>query len=52
MPTINYLREIGCEHDAANWNETYRNDHRNGETKLMKVYVSTNQLEYTSEDDK
>ena len=44
MPTANYLRAIGCEHDAANWNESYRKDHRNDNMKLMKVYLYTNQL--------
>ena len=44
MPTVNYLRVTGCEHDAANWNETYRKGHRNGKTKFMKAYLYTNQL--------
>ena len=44
MPTVNYLRVIGCEHDAANWNESYRKAHRNGKMKLMKAYLYTNQL--------
>ena len=44
MPTVNYLRAIGCEHDAANRNESYRKDHRNGKIKGMKVYLYTNQL--------
>ena len=52
MPTVNYLRAIGCEHDAANWKESYRNCHQNGKTKLMKAYLYTNQLKYTSKDDK
>ena len=44
MYTVNYLRIIGCEHDAANWNESYRKDHENGKTKLMKAYQYTNHL--------
>ena len=44
MPAANYLRFIGCEHDAANRNESYRKDHRNGKTKLMMAYLYTNYL--------
>ena len=44
MPTVNYLRVIGCEHDAANSNESYSKDHRNGKAKLVKAYLYTNQL--------
>ena len=44
MPTVNYLRVIDFEHDAANWNESYRKSHRNDKTKLIKVYLYTNQL--------
>ena len=44
MPTVNYLQVIACEHDAANWNESYRKDHQNGKTKLIKAYLYTNQL--------
>ena len=41
MPTVNYLRVIRgeYEHDAANWNESYRKDHRSGKMKLMKAYL-------------
>ena len=42
MSTVNYLRVIGCEHNAENWNESYRNDHWNGKIKLMKAYVYAN----------
>ena len=34
MPTVNYLRVIDCEHDAANKNESYRKDHRNSKSNL------------------
>ena len=51
MPTVNYLRVIGCEHDAANWKESYRGGHRNGKMKLMKAYLYTDQLNLTSKDD-
>ena len=44
MHTVNYLRVIGCEHDAANWNESYRKDHRNDKMKHMKAYLYINQL--------
>ena len=43
-PTVSYLQVIGCEHDSANWNESYRKDHRNGKMKLMKAYLYSNQL--------
>ena len=46
MPSVNYLRVIGCEHDAANWNESYRKYHWNDKMKLMKAYLYTNQLKY------
>ena len=39
MPTVNYLRVIGCELDAANLNQSYRKDHRNSKTKLIKAYL-------------
>ena len=52
MLTVNYLWVIGCEHDAANWNESYRKEHRNGKMKLMKAYMYTNKLKQTSKDDK
>ena len=52
MATVNYLRVIGCEHDVANRNESYKKDHRNGKRKLIKDYLYSNQLKYTSEDDK
>ena len=52
MLPVNYLRVIGCEHNAAKWNESYREDYRNGKTKLMKAYLYTNQLQPTSKDDK
>ena len=52
MLTVNYLRVIGCEHDAVKWNESYRKDNRNGKMKLMKAYLYTNQLQSTSKDDK
>ena len=39
MPTVNYLRVADCEHDAANRNESYREDHRNGNRKLMNAYL-------------
>ena len=29
MTTVNYLRVIDCEHDAANRNERYRKNHQN-----------------------
>ena len=44
MPTVNYLRVIGCEHDAENWNMSYKKDHRNGKMKLMKAYLYTDQF--------
>ena len=44
MPTVNYLRVIGSEHDTANEEENYRKDHRNGKTKLMKAYMYRNQF--------
>ena len=44
MLTVNYLRVIVCEHDAAKWNESYRKDYRNSKMKLMKAYLYTNQL--------
>ena len=42
MPTVNYLRVLSCEHNAANGNESNREDHRNGKTKLMKAYLYIN----------
>ena len=42
MPTVNYHRVIG--HDAANWSESYRQGTKNGETKVKKAYLYTNQL--------
>ena len=51
MPWVNYLRVIGYEHNAANSNESYRKNHRHGKTEIMKAYLYTNQLKYTSEDD-
>ena len=44
MSKVNYLRIIGCEHDAANWNESYRKDYQYGKRKLKKAYLFTNQL--------
>ena len=44
MPAVNYLRVLGCEHDAANGNKSNRKDHRNDKAKLMKAYLYTNQL--------
>ena len=44
MPTVNYLRDIGCEHDAETGNESYRKDRRIDKRKLMKSYLYTNQL--------
>ena len=43
MPTVNYLRVIGCEHDAVNWNESYRKGHRHGK-KFMRACLYTYQL--------
>ena len=44
MLTVNYLWVIAYENDAANTNEIYRKDHRNGKKKLMKAYLYNNQL--------
>ena len=44
MPTVNYLQVIGCEHDAAYWNESYRKGRQNGKTKFMKAYLYRHQL--------
>ena len=52
MPTVNYLRVIGSEHDAVNGNDSYIKDHRNGKTKLMKTCLYTNKLKQTSKDGK
>ena len=48
MSTVNYLRVTGYEHDAANWNESYREDHRNSKIKLIKAYLYTNNLNMTN----
>ena len=45
MPTANYLLVIGCKHDAANRNDSYRKDHRSDKQKLMNVYLYTNQIQ-------
>ena len=52
MPIANYLRVIGSKHDAANWYESYKRDHRNGKTKIMQAYLYIIQLKLTSKDDK
>ena len=39
MPTVNCLRAIGCEHDAANKNVSNRKDHRNGKAMLMNAHL-------------
>ena len=44
MHTVNYFRVIDWGHNAANWTESYRKDHRNGKTKLKKAYLYTNLL--------
>ena len=36
MPTVNYLRVIGCELNAANWNENCRKDHRKARRGLWR----------------
>ena len=51
MPIVNYLRVIGCEHDAANLFKSYMKDHQYGKMKLMKAYLYTNQLKQTSKND-
>ena len=42
MPTVNYLRVIDCEPDAANRNESYRKDHKNGKEayESLPIYQS------------
>ena len=42
MPTVKYLRVIGCKHDAANWNESYKKYHRNDTMKPIKAYLYIN----------
>ena len=44
MPIASYLRVIGCEHDAATCNESYRKDLRKGKMKLTKAYLYTKPL--------
>ena len=51
MLTVNYLRVFACEHKEANRNESYRKT-ANDKRKLIQAYLHTNQLKYTSKDDK
>ena len=41
MPTINYLR-VDCEHDAANRNENYRQDHQTDKKRMRPTYIPIN----------
>ena len=44
MPSVNYLRVIDCELDAANRNESDKKEQRNGKRKLIQAYLYDNQL--------
>ena len=44
MSTVNYLRVIDCEQDAANRNLSYKKDHRDGKMKLVNAYLYNNRL--------